>query len=214
MWHTNPSYFGLHLDVWPSTGSNWLCYRMTTGSSYTHQLQHALCVCIYVIGQAREAKCVRMPASARANETGQDRTSHFLPLPLVKLPIFTPVAVELLCLSPWATSWWHSGQQSQQANSKGMGVVAAGMSEHLKNEAKEKQLIKSATLCLGLFSLVLTRWQTSPVHRGLGWHVYVQLPCYTRVKQNGSNVVDWLAPDGVSDLPSTLIWHDWLQAAM
>lgn len=90
----------------------------------------------------------------------------------------------------------------------------AGMSEHLKNEAKEKQLIKSATLCLGLFSLVLTRWQTSPVHRGLGWHVYVQLPCYTQVKQDGSNVVDWLAPDGVSDLPSTLIWHDWLQAAM
>lgn len=71
---------------------------MTTGS--IHRLQLAPRVCIYVIGQAREAKCVRVAGPARANETGQDRTSHFLPLPLVKLPIFTPVAVELLCLSP------------------------------------------------------------------------------------------------------------------
>lgn len=74
---------------------------MTTGR--TQQLQPAsVCVfvCVFVIGQAREAKCVRVAAAARANETGQNRTSHFLPLPLVKLPIFTPLALELLCLSP------------------------------------------------------------------------------------------------------------------
>lgn len=152
MWHTNPSYFASHLDVWPSTGSNWLCYRIT-GSSYTHQLQHALCVCIYVIGQAREAKCVRMPASARANETGQDRTSHFLPLPLVKLPIFTPVAVELLCLSPWATSWWHSGQQSQQANSKDLGGEAA-VGRHEWTLKKWGQREAADKICNALFRFV------------------------------------------------------------
>lgn len=70
---------------------------MTTGR--IQQLQPAI-VCVFVIGQAREAKCVRVAAPARANETGQNRTSHFLPLPLVKLPIFTPLALELLCLSP------------------------------------------------------------------------------------------------------------------
>lgn len=136
---------------------------MTTGSSSTHQQRQALCVCIYVIGQAREAKCGRVAASARANETGQDRTSHFLPPPLVKLPIFTPVAVELLCLSLWATSWWHSGQQTQQANRRKPGATQqrGGVSEHIKYKAAEEQLIKPKKLCLGLFSLVLVDLQTN-----------------------------------------------------
>lgn len=201
--------------MWPSTGSNWLYERMTTGSSSTHQQRQALCVCIYVIGQAREAKCGRVATSTRANETGQDRTSHFLPPPLVKLPIFTPVAVELLCLSLWATSWWHSGQQTQQANRRKLGArqQRGSVSEHIKYKAAEELLIKPQTLCLGLFSLVLVDLQTKtlPCSRD---HVdmFTSICCgllESNTDGDGSNVVVLLALDGVSDLPSTLLWA-WL----
>lgn len=68
-----------------------------------------VCVFIWSVRPERPsvAECPPQP-----EQTRQDRTSHFLQPPLVKVPIFTPVALELLCLSLWATSWWHSGQQN------------------------------------------------------------------------------------------------------
>lgn len=110
--HKQPITLGLKCDVWPSTGSNWLYQRMTTGSRPSQQQRRALCVCIYVIGQAREAKCGRVPASARANETRQNKP--FSPTPSGYTPYFH-TSRPGIALSLWVTSWWHSGQQTQQA---------------------------------------------------------------------------------------------------
>lgn len=46
--------------------------------------------------------------------------------------------------------------------------------------------------------------------------LHFQLPRCSRANRSdggGSNVVDWLAAAGVSDLPSALICPDWLQAS-
>lgn len=136
-----------------------------------------------MIGQAREAKC---------GQTRQDRTNHFLQPPLVKLPIFTPVALELLCLSLWATSWWHSGQQTQQANRRKPGArqERGGVGEQIKHEATEKRLIKSRTLCSGLFSLV-RGWPVDTPLLSSRDHVdihlvYVHPPLFTQVKHGRS----------------------------
>lgn len=93
-----------------------------------------LFVCVFMWSVRPErpsvAECPPQP-----EQTRQDRTSHFLQPPLVKLPIFTPVALELLCLSLWATSWWHSVQQTQQVDRRKLGVRQRweGVGEQIKS---------------------------------------------------------------------------------
>lgn len=90
----------LRCHVWPSTGHYWLYHRMTTGSRPTQQQRQALCVCIYVIGQAREAKCGQVFASAREN-TGQSRP--FSPTPSGSTPYF-PTSRPGIAPSLWMSS--------------------------------------------------------------------------------------------------------------
>lgn len=117
-----------------------------------------LFVCVFMWSVRPERPSVA-GCPPRPQQTRQDRASHFLQAPLVKFLIFTPVALELLCLSLWATSWWHSGQQTQQANSRkpgGWGSVGEAW-EYKSNPRPRKSSWKrkSQTPCLGLFSRVL-----------------------------------------------------------
>lgn len=86
-----------------------------------------LCVCIYVIGQAREAKCGRLPASARENETGQNKP--FSNPPPVKLPIFPPVAIRIalsLCMSNIRMPQWSANPVIEYEEARGEAVGKRG----------------------------------------------------------------------------------------
>lgn len=141
-----------------------MCDRPRAAIDSTREWQQAaalltsndkLFVCVFMWSVRPERPSVA-ECPPRPEQTRQDRASHFLQPPLVKLPIFTPVALELLCLSLWATSWWHSGNQTQQVSRRRPGVrhQQGGVGEQIKCESTEKQLIKSQTLCFSLFSLV------------------------------------------------------------
>lgn len=79
-------------------------YEQATGQLTTHG-RLSVFAFMSSVSPERPSVAKRLP---RPEQTRQDRTSHFLHPPLVKLPIFTQFALELLCLSVWTTSWWHS----------------------------------------------------------------------------------------------------------
>jgi len=200
----------VHPDVWPSTGSNWLYRRMTTVSRPTPLQRQTLCVCIYVICQAREAKCGRVWQSARYSK--RDRTEQaifFKPLWLNSL--FSHQVPGIAPSLSMSDILMHSGQKPQQANRRKPGVrqQQGGVCEQIKRGATELQLIKSQTLCLGLFSSVSVGLQTY-----LSWAVGIMLTsilfmfiCCCLLKSNmdgaGLNIVVLSAPWGVCDLPPT-----------
>lgn len=215
LWHTNnPSLMVASWCVTVHRQQLTLPKNDNRQQAYSPETASSLCVFMRSVrpGRPSVAECPPQP-----EQTRQDRTSHFLQPPLVKLPIFTPVALELLCLSLWTASWWHSGQQSLQAKRRKPGVRKqwGGVDEQIKREATEKRLIQSQTLCLTLFSLVLVELQTY-----ISWAATTMLTsilfmfiCCCLLKSNvdraGSNVVVLPGLRGVRDLPSTLPWA-WL----
>lgn len=102
-------YCGVLLCIVIATGSNWLYQRMITGSRPSHQQRRALCVCIYVIRQAIEAKCGRVPAS------GQNKP--FSPTPSGYTPYFHtshPGIALSLSMSDTLMAQWVANPASQK----------------------------------------------------------------------------------------------------